>query len=57
MYVTFYHRFFLRRRVKFVNLKPTIFFLTYYNSQYSIICNLSNQKLPKIPRRELVKLL
>ena len=45
------------KRLKFFNLKPTQYFFKWYLINYRVIPALSSQKLPKINRLVLVKLL
>lgn len=57
MYVTLNYQFFLKKRVKFIHTKPTVYFLTHYTNAFSTLSKATHQKLPRIPRRSLVKLL
>lgn len=57
MYVTTNYIFHLRRKTKFIHVKPTHYFLVWYVHNYRVLNALSNQKLPRIKRRSLVTLL
>lgn len=57
MYITLNYQFLLRRRTAFVHTNPTIYFLTHYVRSSSTLIGATHQKLPRIPRKSLVKLL
>lgn len=50
---------YLRRssRLKFINIKPTFFFIQHYTKLYTTIPVLSGQAIPKIKRSLLIKFL
>lgn len=57
MYVTLNYQFLLRRKAKFIHIRPTVYFLTYYTATSAVISATSRQKFPRIARRSLVRLL
>ncbi len=56
MHVTL-NLFLKKNKIKFLNSKPTVYFLEWYVLNSRVLNQLSSQKLPKIHRRILVKLL
>lgn len=57
MHVTLNYNFINRRKVKFIHTKPTSYFLINYANQFVTAVSTTRQKLPRISRRSLVKLL
>ncbi len=57
MYVTTNYKYLLRKKTKFINVNPTNYFLVWYLCNDRVVSCVSNQKLPRIPRRVLVRLL
>jgi hypothetical protein len=51
------YSFYSKKKRKFITIKPTTFYLNYYFCKYNIITSLYSQKLPKLKRELLVKLL
>lgn len=56
MYVTL-NSYLRLKKVKFINTKPTSFFLSNYTILSGVLSSSTTQKLPKIRRKDLVKLL
>lgn len=57
MYVTLNYAKLIHNRKVFFSLQPTPYFLNWYVANYRVIPSTSNQKIPRIPRRVLVRLL
>jgi len=57
MHVTLNYNFINRRKIKFIHTKPTSYFLINYANQFVTAVSTTRQKLPRISRRSLVKLL
>ena len=51
------YNFYSKKKIKFSNIKPTTFYLNYYFCKYNIVTSLHLQKIPKLKKELLVKLL